>query len=88
MSEKMRVETIEEFLARGGVIKKYPAVPYETDHVIKSTTSQDTQNLMSLDEGAHFFSEMKPKRVRKKKDPLKGVDVDQLPENIRKLLNI
>jgi hypothetical protein len=88
MSEKMKVETIEEFLARGGVIKKYPPHPYETDNVVKPTTTQGVQNLMSLDEGAHFFSEMKPKKTRKKKDPLKDVDVNQLPESIRKLFNI
>jgi hypothetical protein len=88
MSEKMRVETIEEFLARGGIIKKYPAVPMETDHTVRPTTPQGTSELMSLDEGAHYFSEMKVKRVRKNKDPLKGVDVEKLPDSIRKLLNI
>ena len=88
MSEKMKVETIEEFLARGGIIKRYPAVPLETDDVVRSTAKQDSQHLMDLDEGAHYFSEVKLKRARKKKDLLKEVDVANLPEHIRRMFNV
>lgn len=88
MQSKPKVETVEEFLARGGQITVVPATPVEVDSTIRPTTAQGVQQLMSLDEGAHFFSEIKPKRKRKKKDSLKGVDVDKLPENIRKMLNI
>jgi len=43
---------------------------------------------MSLDEGAHFFAEKKEKKTRKNKDPLKGINVDALPPEVRALLNI
>jgi len=88
MRSAYKTETIEEFLARGGEIKKYPAVkPEENEECIRATP-QSTQNLMSLDEGAHFFSERKEKKLRKKKDPLKGIDVSKLPANIKAMFNL
>lgn len=88
MSDKPKVETLEEFLARGGVIKKFPAVQPEPDNLVRPTTAPALAQLMSLDEGAHFFAEKKEKRERKKKDPLKGINVDALPPEVRALLNI
>jgi len=83
-----KIETIEEFLARGGQIKVYPAVkPEEQEEYIRPTTTYNVQ-LMSLDEGAHFFSERREDKVVKKKTNVKNINVDALPDNIRRLLNI
>lgn len=95
MAEKPKVETVEEFVARGGVIKRYPCgmgkdgmVVVEEDRTVRST-AKHPPNLMDLDEGAHFFSEIKPKRKRKiKPDAMKDIDLSKIPEDIRKLLNL
>ena len=95
MTEKPKVETVEEFVARGGIIKRYPCgmgrdgmVKVEEDRTVRST-ARHVPNLMDLDEGAHFFSEIKPKRKRKPKhDPMKNIDLSKIPEDIRKLLNL
>lgn len=87
MSDKPKVETVEEFLARGGKITVIPPVPHETDNKVHPTTSAAAP-MMSLDEGAHFFSEVKKRQHEKKKDLLKEVDVSKLPADIRKLFNL
>jgi hypothetical protein len=57
----MKKETLEEFLARGGEIKKYdPVEPEEKVEVIKPVHA--SAHLMSLDEGALFFSERQKRR--------------------------
>jgi hypothetical protein len=62
----MKTETIEEFLARGGkpqIIEK--VIPNLSQRV---TLNPKNQSLMSLDEGAHYFSEIKAKRIRRSKN--------------------
>ena len=95
MSEKPKVETVEEFVARGGEIKHYPCgmgrdgpIEEKEDRLVKSTVKH-IPRLMDLDEGAHFFSEIKAKRKRKPKDDaVVKYDVTKLPEELRKFLNL
>jgi hypothetical protein len=88
MTDKQKVETMEEFLARGGKVQVFPAVKPEEDNLVRPTTAPGLASLMSLDDGAHFFAEKKEKRTRQKKDPLKGINVDALPPEVRALLKI
>ena len=81
---KDKVETIDEFLKRGGKIKRFPYVPPTTKHVITPTTKQHPQ-IMSLDEGALFFSE-KSKHVSKKFKEMLSNDNSLIPEDLRNKL--
>jgi hypothetical protein len=84
-----KTETVAEFVARGGKIQVFPEAERSvTAPVVRPTTPAATANLMSLDEGAHFFAEIKPKKKRKVKDLFKDIKVEFLPEDIRKLLGI
>jgi len=85
--DKPKCETVEEFLARGGQIQVFPCAPYEQDNMVHPTSPTPVP-LMSLDDGAHYFSEVKKRESKKNKDPLKGVDLSKLPDNIRQLFKI
>lgn len=78
-------ETIEEFLARGGVITKCATnSPPEEDLKVSPTPSAST-TMMSLAEGALYYSESKAKKERKKQSD-KTVDFSALPANLLKYL--
>jgi hypothetical protein len=71
-------ETVEQYLARGGKIQRIPAVEQDFSQKISLNPNSVTR-IMDLDEGAHFFSEI---RIKKKK---KKLDTSALPESLRKL---
>jgi hypothetical protein len=88
MTKWNKVETIEEFIARGGEIKKYPYVrPEEVESSVRTSTPANA-TLMSLDEGAHFFSEIKEKKPSKKKEKTLDIDMSLIPEALRKKLGL
>lgn len=79
----MKKESLEEFLARGGQITKVPTEQRkETPSVIK-TQSGGPAHLMSLEEGALFYSEIKDKKESTPKESPK-LDINALPEVLRK----
>lgn len=81
-SKKIKLE-IEKFIRKGGTITVVPPSDEPpTKHIVRSTSRQNP-NLMSLSEGALFFSE-KIKRMRTKyKEILKS---DLIPQSLRKKL--
>ena len=84
---KLRVETIEEFLARGGQIIKVPAVIPEESRAIMPTRSIISYDMMSLSEGEHLFGETRAKTTPMKKrinddEFAKMLDSINLPANI------
>ena len=79
----MKRETPEDFIARGGLVQKLEAIkPNFSQRMSLNPKFQNT--LMDLDEGAHFFSEIKVKKPKKSKK--KELDVSALPEHLRKLV--
>jgi hypothetical protein len=60
-----KVETVEEFLARGGEVTIVP--PQETPEAKQPirSTSGGLPQLMSLSEGEHFFGETRKKAKKK-----------------------
>lgn len=62
------VETIEEFLARGGTVTTVPAETLEDDKCIIPVKTVIDFDLMSLGEGEYLFGES---RTRKSKAPPK-----------------
>ena len=78
-------ETIEEFLARGGVITKCPppAPPPEEGNRVNPTPTTGA-TMMSLAEGALYYAESKAKKERKV--PEKAINFSVLPANLLKYL--
>jgi hypothetical protein len=79
----MKKETVEEFLARGGIIQKIPAQVFtETPHLLK-TSSPPIDGIMSLDDGAHYFAENRKTIKTTEKVLLKDVvDNFNLPKEV------
>ncbi len=59
-------ETIEQFLARGGVITKLEYIPVEVTEVSVRATSGGVPKIMDLPSGAHFFAEVRPSKKKGK----------------------
>lgn len=74
-----KVETVEEYLARGGQIEKLPYIPPQDKKDYIKVTASLNINLMSLDEGQHFFSE---KTIRKRKVKEVKIDTSLIPASL------
>jgi hypothetical protein len=83
-----KTETVEEFLARGGVITKLPMVEEQyKSPVVKSNTVMGVDGVMTLPEGAFYYAE-KRKKKKKKPDPEKLKELlNDLPDNLRNELS-
>jgi hypothetical protein len=80
----MKSETLEEFLARGGVIKKVATSEKAPEVNIKSMAVGPAV-LLTLEEGELFYGEKKASKVPKTlKEP--KINFDDLPEPLRKKL--
>lgn len=82
----MKKETVAEFLARGGIIKKIPtaAPSYKADN-IKSTSNSGLATIVTMDEADLYHGETKKSKVKKKISSSKSiVDMSALPEELRK----
>lgn len=83
MSKK---ESIEEFLKRGGTITKCPPVLTPEEEVnsrVNSTINTGT-TMMSLAEGALFYSESRAKSKERKKKAEKIINFSALPAALLK----
>jgi hypothetical protein len=83
-----RRETVEEFLARGGVVTKCPpqAPPAEeTTHRVTPTTPG--AGLMTLSEGSIFYAEIKAKPPKKRKET-PPINVSALPASLLKYVKV
>ncbi len=77
-------ETLEEYLARGGVITKVPSsFPAEEGNRVNPTPGAGA-TMMSLAEGALYYAESKAKKERKV--PEKPINFAVLPANLLKYL--
>jgi hypothetical protein len=89
MSSDMKKETLEEFIARGGVVKRIEAQHSdEQKEVVRSTTAKAVQ-LYELGDAAFYFPENKPPRKRKIKPlDLSGIDMSLIPAHLKAKLNL
>lgn len=79
----MKIETIEEFLKRGGkIIKCENQATPETIIPVKPIAS--SPHLMDLEEGAHYYAESisKLKKTRKKTKESTGINESLLPKGL------
>jgi hypothetical protein len=80
----MKVETLEEYLARGGTIKKLTPVERVKETDVKSM-AVGPAILLTLEEGDLFYGEKKKSKATKVlKAPT--VDFDVLPEGLKEKL--
>lgn len=81
-------ETVEEFLARGGVIQKLAPVEETEEEKNKQPTTlpkTGVASMMSLSEGSLYYAEQKAKKIGKVK-VAKTVDFSALPANLMKFI--
>lgn len=84
MSLKSKVETIDEYLARGGSIKKLPAADMiRQPEVTRKTVAGGPVTIMSLDEADLFYGEARKGSKPKKAKPSLKIDLNALPEALR-----
>ena len=78
-----KTESVAEFLARGGQIKRVPAQqPIIKNDSIKSSTNGGPATIMSMDEADLYYGEQKKSRAKKK--ATSAIDISALPEELRK----
>lgn len=82
MSKK--TETIEEFLKRGGSIRRVPEVTREPQvDVIRKTVSGLPTVFLSLEEADLFHGEARKSSKPKKQKPSSKIDLDALPPALK-----
>ncbi len=82
MKGKTKVETIEEYVARGGTIKRYPSQETNSNTEVSRKPGGPVV-IMSLDEADLFYGEGKSKKKAKQQSVAK-FDASALPEQLRK----
>lgn len=87
MKEKTDQELIEEFLANGGEIEVLTSVEPETKHVVGSVTKK-VPVLKTLSEAELLYGKKQVKKKRVKKPDYSGIDMDLIPEHLKKLLKV
>lgn len=84
MSVKFKVETVEEYIARGGSIKRLPAgETAKQPDVIRKTVTGGPVVIMSLEEADLFYGEARKNAKPKKQKPSLNIDLSALPEALR-----
>jgi hypothetical protein len=79
-------ETLEEYFQRGGTITKIDPVPLLEDSLNQvASTPGVSQTLMSLAEGALYYSESKAKPKERKKS-IEKINKDALPASLLKYM--
>lgn len=79
-----RVESVEEFLARGGSINRIPEKERESQvDVIRKTVTGGPAIFLSLGEADLFYGEARKGAKPKKAKPSLKIDLDALPPALR-----
>ena len=82
MRVKSKIETIDEYLARGGSIKIMPQASRSLElDATRTQAGTGISLVMSLDEADLFYGEGKP---LKKKPSIPNIDINLIPEALRK----
>jgi hypothetical protein len=84
MSIKSKVETVEEYLARGGSIKKLPAgETIRQPDVIRKSVTGGPVVIMSMEDADLFYGEARKNAKPKKAKSSLKIDLSALPEALR-----
>lgn len=74
----MKVESIEEYLARGGKVDVLPPKGFQSRNILKV---RGTGSVMSLSEGGELYGE-KTKAEMKPKAPKAALDLSLIPSDL------
>ena len=78
-----KTESVAEFLARGGEIKRIPTQQATAKpEGVKSSSSGGPATIMTMDDADLYYGEFKPKKAKKKSTSI--IDISALPEALRK----
>jgi len=80
-------ESIKDYLKRGGQIEKIPTVQPQENRLIRSTITGPV-NLLTLNEGSLFYSEKNKRKKKIKIVKLDHINLDDVPEELRKKLGV
>lgn len=79
-----KIETIEEYLARGGAINKInPVESPKQIEVVRKTIAGGPAVIMTLEEADLFYGEARKGSTPKKAKPTTKIDLSALPEALR-----
>lgn len=81
-------KTVEEFLAMGKIITKCPVVQVAEEIQNVRSMATGPAKLMSLEEGGVLYGEKTTRKKKEKAVDLAGIDVESIPEELRKSLGI
>ena len=82
--EKTHEEILEEFIAKGGIVEKIPYVEPKENRMIGSF-SKKAPELLTLEEAELLYGQKQEKKKTIKKPDLSGIDMNLIPEHLRKL---
>ena len=83
--EKTTEQLIQDFLAKGGQIEILPSAEYVDNSVIGNLNKRPV-NLMALQEAELMFGERNNKEVKNKKQDYSSINMDLIPEHIKRLI--
>jgi hypothetical protein len=83
MSKKLKVESIEEYLARGNTIKILPTVEYKRQPDVIRKTVVGPAIFLTLEEADLYYGEAKENLKPKKQKQSPRIDINALPEALR-----
>jgi|SRR5665213_548616 len=87
MSVKSKIETVEEYLARGGAIKRLPAGELvKHPDITRKSGASGPAIIMSLEEADLFYGEARKGSKPKKAKPLLKIDFNALPQALNKFI--
>lgn len=84
---KSTEELIQEFLDNGGEIEKLPPAEYEDKQTIGSTTKK-VPDIKTLPEAELLYGKKQVKRKKQKKPDYSDINMDLIPDHIKKLLKV
>jgi hypothetical protein len=82
---KTTEQMIEEFLQNGGSIEVIPTPEYSEKHVIGNLNKKQV-TLFALEEAELMFGERNNKEVKTKKQDYSNINMDLIPEHIKRLI--
>lgn len=83
--KKTTEQLIEDFLANGGTIEVLPSAEYVDKSVIGNLNKRPI-TLMALQEAELMFGERNNKEVKIKKQDYSSINMDLIPEHIKRLI--
>ena len=83
-----KTETIAEFLARGGKIQVVPPKVLESKESNVKPTTSGPANIITYAEADQFYGTKTVRKKKEKKVDLSKIDMNNVPDDLKKILGI